>query len=180
MVKILSDTLYVMGFLLIMYLAFFLYMSYMGTHRDISGEIKSRNSPFAIERFDAAYKTNEKSHNWYKKRNKPIPSLGDYYLVSGYDMSREMESRLDSCVCANMPYWSEYNGCYAYFFRKTRRTNNEAIAKDLREYDDYSMEFDRLFSYEFHKGSWSIKHRYNVKGYYPADSKPFCCNDVMK
>ena len=81
-----------------------------------------------------------------------------------YENNSRIEEKIDSFVCNNKPFIiSKYNTFYLYFYRKTKQTNNEQIAKNIREFDRYSMRHDLLYTYTWAVGNVFFKSIHNLK-----------------
>jgi hypothetical protein len=112
--------------------------------------------------------------------NKDTLFSGELYItVFPYENNSRIEEKIDSFVCNNKPFnISKYNTFYLYFYRKTKQTNNGQIAKNIREFDRYSMRHDLLYTYTWAVGKVFFKSIHNLEEHEQERRDTFNCPNL--
>ncbi len=97
----------------------------------------------------------------------------NFFLISPYKESKEVENKIDSFVIEytsskSYPYNTEE--IRLYFYKETKKTNLKAIKQNPREIDRYSNEHDLIFMYIIDNKGNTVRTKY--KNGVEVDVKP--------
>jgi hypothetical protein len=122
-----------------------------------------RNTPLHIEPFYSANRA------FGRPRDTLVLNYrGDYYLVTGYEDTPEIEQKIDSFVCQHKDTnYLKYDQYGMIFYRKTNTTNDTYIEKYYPDHDGYDLTSDHLYSYGWINGRFAWKEKSNQHTHVP-------------
>ncbi|MDA9555321.1 hypothetical protein N9R54_03715 [Pelobium sp.] len=91
---------------------------------------------------------NEANNGFRTFKNK-----GKYYIIRGYDGSKDTEKAIDNFVSKNKDKgWQEFDNYKISFYKESSETNLENIQNDSKVIYRYSNENDLVFEYNWSRG----------------------------
>jgi hypothetical protein len=93
--------------------------------------------------------------------NKNLISKFEYFIISNYREGLAADSFVDSFAKKNRDVnFDKYDGYGMVFYKESKFTNEEYVAKNPRSIDRYSQDHDLVYSYDWDKKGVLYKAKY--------------------